>query len=47
MFKVIVSLGPNILRFTFAELCDAMKFAGDCIETAEYTGTQVTIFEEE
>ena len=47
MFKVIVSFEENVLRFTFAELCDAMQFVRDCIETAEYTGTEVTIFEKE
>ena len=47
MFKVIVKFENNVIPFTFGELCDAVKFVGDCIETAEYTGTEVTIFEEE
>ena len=47
MFKVVVQLNQNTLRFTFRELCDALKFIGDCIETAECCGTEVTIYEED
>lgn len=47
MFKVTVKFSGNELRFTFAQLCDALKFIGDCIETSESIGTEVSIVEVE
>lgn len=45
MFKVTVEMDSNVLRFTFANLADALKFVGDCVETAEYLGTKVSVEE--
>lgn len=47
MFRVTVGFETNILNFTFKNLADALQFVGDCIETAEYTGTYVSIVEVE
>lgn len=47
MFKVTVQFENNVLRFTFRDLCDALQFISDCVETSENTGTEVSIVEEE
>lgn len=47
MFEVTIKHDNNILRFHFTEICDAVKFIQDCIETAEYVGTTITLEEKE
>lgn len=47
MFEVTIKHDNNVLRFHFSEICDAVKFIQDCIETAEYVGTTITLEEKE
>ncbi len=47
MFKVTVAFDGNVLNFTFKQMCDAIQFVSDCIETSESTGTIVSIVEVE
>lgn len=47
MFKVTVGFDTNVLNFVFANLGDAVGFIQEVIETAEYTGTSVSIVEVE
>lgn len=47
MFRVTVGFETNILNFVFRELADAVSFIQEVIETAENTGTSVSIVEVE
>lgn len=47
MYKVQVKFESNVLTFTFHNMADALQFVGDCLETSECIGTEVSIVEVE